>query len=427
MWNEKDSIEKFIRKCTENDLDFRFEDPADYGLEKKYWAKVLKRVGPKYPHREVEPKKITKGEDSPKDNPYLFWLLETVPYYNQLRARYVLQPFQNNTIAIKLPKRPTTPEGMTKEQEGWWLSQAIAAYSQISPWMFIMSETPGLTNKVSGASSVGDLTYSEDYFGLQTKLFIRGVEQFSVYFMKSYQEYYLKKTGKPLVYKKDVEVYESLLAPNPPDPSYDLSNASSIYLSFGAAMLNLVSLIWNSEEMWKMVITKEEDIHKYEPGQTVLLINELLGYEYPFHFDFVILEDKEADFVSRKVAYSHNKKKKIEDNPVWKPNEDLIDWLWTWKYDGDEYKGWSPTGYKEVKVEEEYLNSTESFIQAVHNIADYEVQMEPEFHRDVYYPSPRFPLQQLWQVCPYPPTSSEAAPIALNRYNIDDSKYPFTC
>jgi len=166
-----------------------------------------------------------------------------------------------------------------------------------------------------------------------------------------------------------VELIPTILDPKVPRPSYDLSDDASLYISFGAVMANLVSLLWTNEDMQKLFITKDLDSHK--PGQTIKLLKDILEYDYPFHLDLLLFEDEDA-------IYSEDESGRGN---------------WSWQYD------------------EQTCNAFE----------------EGLLNPDTRYDNPQLPLQGMELVVPVPPKVEAMEPVALNRYNIDDSAFPFTC
>ena len=368
IWTDSDGIEQFISQCNKENLDFRTVDPSSFNGESfkdKYWVKMLLQLGPKNPEQTVEIKKI---DDEGDYNTYLFWYEEIAPYYNELSGQYMLQPYLNNRITLKLPKKPVVPAG---ENESHFLTRAIASFIHESPWMFNekLESQQSLTYKDSKASSLGDLSLVEDFFGYECALFIKAYGRYCVYFSAAYQEFYQQKYNKPLDCRSPVELIPTILDPKVPRPSYDLSDDASLYISFGAVMANLVSLLWTNEDMQKLFITKDLDSHK--PGQTIKLLKDILEYDYPFHLDLLLFEDEDA-------IYSEDESGRGN---------------WSWQYD------------------EQTCNAFE----------------EGLLNPDTRYDNPQLPLQGMELVVPVPPKVEAMEPVALNRYNIDDSAFPFTC
>ncbi|PKG39284.1 hypothetical protein [Psychromonas sp. Urea-02u-13] len=355
IWSESESIEQFLVTCNSEELDFRFQDPSDYSeFKDKYWVTFMKELGPK------NPLKVAC-----KDNPYLFWYEGVVPFFNTTNGEYLVQPYINNSIVLKLPKAP--------EVGGYELANALSSYSAISSWLFT-DEDPQKQKefeyKNSGANTLGDLHFTEELFNTDPELFIKNVGRYSVYFSPAYAIFYEKEYGKPLLYDNPTELIANSLAPIQPKPSYDLNNDTGTYLSFGAAMQKLVALMWTDNDVWKLIITKDKDAHK--PGQTIKLIEQLLGYNYPFYLDLVLEED---------------------ENIVYDQAQDK----WVWLYD------------------EETCNSL------VHK------QGERGLKAGKKYNNPQLPLQELILAIPAPPKQASLSPVALMSYNTDNSGYPFSC
>lgn len=358
IWSESESIEQFIVTCNSDDLDFRFQDPSDYQeFQDKYWVTFMKELGPKDPL-------LVASEE----NPYLFWYEGVVPFFNSTNGEYLVQPYINNSIVLKLPKRP--PES---EVDGYELANALSSYSAISSWLFT-DEDPEKQKefkyKNSGANTLGDLHFTEEIFNTEPELFIKNVGRYSVYFSPAYAEFYEKQYGKPLLYDNPTELIANSLAPIQPKPSYDLNNDSGTYLSFGAAMQKLVALMWTDNDVWQLIITKDKAAHK--PGQTIKLIEQLLGYNYPFYLDLVLEEDEN-------ISYEKTRDK----------------WVWT---------------YNEETCGSLVHKTTERGLIA-----------------GKQYNNPQLPLQELVLVIPAPPKQASLAPVALMSYDTDNSGYPFSC
>lgn len=368
VWTESDEIELFISQCNKEGLDFRTVSPVSFNdgyYKDMYWVKMLIQLGPKKPAEAMEVKRI---DDSGEFNRYLFWYEQIAPYYNEISGQYMLQPYLNNTITLRLPKKPLASDNTS---DGYFQTRAIASFIHNSPWMFNEKQDcqAPLTYKATGASTLGDLSMVEDFFDYDCALFIQAYARYCVYFSKAYQEFYERKYNKKLDHSSPVELIPTLLDPKVPKPSYDLSDDASLYISFGAVMANLISLLWTNDDLRKMFITS--DINSHKPGQTIKLLKDLMEYDYPFHLDLILLEDDHAIY-TEEVNGKGN---------------------WHWQYD---------------------QTTCDAFVGDT---------LRP----DTIYNYPQLPLQGMDLVVPVPPTIEAIAPVALNRYNVDDSAFPFTC
>jgi ribosomally synthesized peptide (two-chain TOMM family) len=81
--------------------------------------------------------------------------------------------------------------------------------------------------------------------------------------------------------------------------SFNLGDNVEDFISFSAAIFNAVALAWDNELMWNDLIA-----YHGGPGQprkrTITLLNEWLGYSYPWDLDLFIQEDKKARYDSSK-------------------------------------------------------------------------------------------------------------------------------
>lgn len=80
---------------------------------------------------------------------------------------------------------------------------------------------------------------------------------------------------------------------------YNMGDNVDDFISFAAAMFNALALAWDNELMWN-------DLTGYNGGpdqprkRTITLLNEWLGYNYPWDLDLFIQEDKKARYDASK-------------------------------------------------------------------------------------------------------------------------------
>ncbi|PHS05747.1 MAG: hypothetical protein COA88_11815 [Kordia sp.] len=382
VWSETEEIENFIKnaKCDpaftgeKEGQDYKYINPVkwlnDQGKDSNnsYWTKMVVKLGPKDPT-----KKVIHSLDDDLDNPYYFWYEGVSPFFNISNGNYMLQPYLNNRIVIKVPSRPRFRSNASINS-----SIAIAAYFAASPSLFgKRNETQ--ENKIysgSGGSTVGHLDLMEETFGINSNLFIKLEERYTSKFTFNKFKQSLSNVLTPLGPEKNKQ------------PSFDLADSPALYNSFAAALQSLVALMWSSDEIYEAIITKPEDLKKeFNGGSTIQLMNELLGYEYPFSLDLIIMEDKDVAFHLDPV---------VDVVGLDKPEKNC----WLWKYD-------------EKVCEELEANSSEADGCAI--------------KLDKYYLHPQIPLQTLQLVIPMKPRDNSIAPVALTRYNVDSSGYPFSC
>ncbi|GAA3934184.1 hypothetical protein [Litoribacillus peritrichatus] len=365
IWSESDEITKFIEEAGEdyksiNPTEWVCPESGEKPYQESFWARLTVKLGP-----------VKVFDKLSNENPYRFWYKGVAPIFNSSNGGYMVQPFVNNRIIIKLPKKP---ENLSPTE----LTKAIAAYFVSSPGLFGDSHISqhDLNFKNSGASVLGDLNILQEQFQLNSGLFIKMVTRFT-------SEYNFDPVEQTIdsVIVPQVDVHST----------YDLSDSPSVYNSFGAAMQNLLALMWSSEEIRKAVITKPEDIEKHPPGQTVRIIKELIGYEYPFLLDLIIEEDNDTAFFDKVNLVDR-------DSGVVSVKEaqgglELRN-RWVWRYD------------------QETIDQLDS---------------KGNLSPSDYYIFPKIPLQTLEMVVPIQPQLKDNSPVALSRYNVDSAGFPFSC
>ncbi|WP_028862615.1 hypothetical protein [Psychromonas aquimarina] len=376
IWSESESIENFIITCNEKKIDFRWQDPLDETVfdikfKDKAWVKFLKAYGPK-----------KAGEPVKEGNPYLFWYEGIPPFYNPSNSSMILQPYINNRIIIKVPKKQNVKyfeNGQIVESEECLtgFQQAIALTNIVAddPALFSAKQqsNQNLTYK-SGAETMYTLDLSEKEYNINTGLFVADSGRYSVYFSPAYKEYRKLFDLPPIVPHDPTQLIPEILAPEQPEKSFNLDNNSSgLYFSLSAGLRNLLTTMWTNDSIWDLAITTKERLEQHKPGQTVKLINDLLDTTYPLHFDLVIMEDEHAHYVLDK---------------------DTGKGSWIWIY-------------------------SEDFVSKFKEGSDIKA--------GVAYPTSKLPLQMIEYTIPTPPQNESMAPIALMNYDVDDYGMPFTC
>jgi hypothetical protein len=375
IWSESESIEKFIMVCNEKKIDFRWQNPLDetlFALEfkEKGWVKYLIAFGPRI------------AEAVKEGNPYLFWYEGIPPFYNPSNSSMMLQPFINNRIIIKVPKKQRVKyienNKIVESKEyltGFQQAIALTIFAAEDPAVFTSKQeiNQNLTYK-SGAETMCTLDLSEKEYNIKTGLFVADSGRYSVYFSPAYKEY-RKLFDLPAIVPRDpTQLIPEILAPEQPKKSFNLDNNSSgLYFSISAGIRNLLTTMWTEDSIWNLVITSKEFFDQHKPGQTVKLINELLDTTYPLHFDLVFMEDEHAHYVLDKKTGKGS---------------------WKWMYDNE-------------------------FVSKFQEGSDIEA--------GVPYPTSKLPLQIIEYTIPSPPQNEGMAPIALMNYDVDDYGMPFTC
>ncbi|MGF1737879.1 hypothetical protein [Photobacterium satsumensis] len=398
IWSESANIESFIEMCnthtlnsagkliklTDTDdksecIDFRYQNPLDTEIfgskfEGQYWVDYMIAAGPKDPTKVVS-----------KKNHYMFWQEGIAPYYNPASSSAMVQPYINNRLIIKVPKKQTlntiSGQRINKGKEslsGFEQTIALSVAAGNYPSFFTTcSEGDKSVTYESGAQSMGDLALSENKFNIETDLFIAHTGLYSLYFSKAYAKFRHNVGLPPLDRHEPTQLIPELLAPGQPQRSYNLNNdADGLYFGLSAGVRNLVTMMWAENNLWDLLITKPEQLDQHKPGQTVKLVNELLDTTYPLHFDLILMEDEHA-------VYAFDEDDRTEGRWYWVYEQEL-----TSSFDGESQK-----------------------------------DVEP----NVPYLRPKLPLQIVQYSIPHPPENEGMAPIALMNYDVDDEGFPFTC
>lgn len=376
IWSESQNIEDFINECNGKKIDFRWQDPLNETLfalkfKDKNWVKYLKAFGPRI------------AEEAAKEgNPYLFWYEGIPPFYNPSTSSMMLQPFINNRIIIKVPKKQRVKyienDLIVESKEylsGFQQAIALTSFAADDPAVFSAKQKSNhnLTYK-SGAETMYTLDLSEKEYNINTGLFVADSGRYSVYFSSAYKEYRKLFDLPPIVPRDPTQLIAEMLAPEQPKKSFNLDNDSSgLYFSISAGIRNLLTTMWTEDSIWDLVITSKEFFNQHKPGQTVKLINELLDTTYPLHFDLVLMEDEHAHYILDKNTGKGS---------------------WKWIY-------------------------TPEFVSQFQDGSDIKA--------GVPYSISKLPLQIIEYTIPTPPQNEGMAPIALMNYDVDDYGMPFTC
>jgi hypothetical protein len=371
IWGEGAQIEEFIKEYGQGGR-YKYTNPKKLYPD-AFWSKLVVEIGPKNPLQEAS-----------ASNPYHFWAEGVAPFFNAANGQYMVQPFANNRIYVSVPKKLTEIDGQPVSPSK--MTKAIAAYFVSSPGMFgerdVHHQKDLSYNNDSGGKIQGDLDAMEAAFGIDSGFFIKMITRYI-----SPSSFHFNPMQQSLTHA---------LAPKTKAiPSFDLSDNSSLYHSFGAAMQNLLALMWSNDSVRKSVITNPENMDKdggYVAGGTIQLLKELVNYDYPFLMDLVIVEDTEVEFHKEVWESKSNMGEVKLTNPHSDNYKKMLNrWVWT---------------YKQERID---------------------TVMNSGIEVGKYYLRPKFPLQTLELMVPMQPDMKENSAVALTRYNVDSSGYPFSC
>jgi hypothetical protein len=373
IWAERKQIDTFIEEYSKRGSDenaYQWTNPLTL-FPDAYWAQLVVETGPRNREKKVS-----------KDNPYYFWAEGVAPFFDFNNGRYMVQPYANNRIYVSVPKKL---QGQADSPE--LAAKAIASYFVSAPGLFSTLHPEAQKNltykEASGAKTMGDLDAVEAMFGIESGLFIAMTTRYI--------------SAKHFNFNSLRESITHLLAAGAEvETSFNLSDNASLYHAFGAAMQNLIALMWTSEPVRLSVITDPADLARplgHVPGSTIQLFKELVGYDYPFFMDLILLEDTEASFHAEVWARNGSTNGEVKiTNPGSSDYKKLLNrWVWT---------------YSKARID----SVIDSGIEA-----------------GKFYLNPKFPLQTLELMVPMQPDIKENSAVALTRYNVDSSGYPFSC
>lgn len=217
------------------------------------------------------------------------------PFYNALQGVYMVTPLSFDKFVLYIPKEPK--RGST--------SLAAACFYNNSPWLLKYNTD---NNLPKSPIMPPILPYSEK--------------------------------------DKNINDEGVFIAQN----SYDLGDSEKDFTDFGGAIFAALALIWENKK-FKELFVSDADAEEYPPfQQSVTLLKDWLGYDYPWDVDLVVREDPLAEFVYWET-YKNNKGQVYivaldgeNGNELASDGEktsamELIasEWNWAWIKDGELY------------------------------------------------------------------------------------------
>jgi len=164
------------------------------------------------------------------------------PFYNALQGVYMVTPLSFDKFVLYVPTKPTRGSA----------TEAAACYYNLAPWF---------------------LNY-KDKHPLPKSPIMPPVLPYD--------------TGCTDAYDNDVLI---------PQTSYDLGDSEKDFTDFGGAIFSALALIWENDKFRDLFVT-DSDAAEYPPvQQSVSLLKDWLGYDYPWDVDLVVREDPLAEFV----------------------------------------------------------------------------------------------------------------------------------
>jgi ribosomally synthesized peptide (two-chain TOMM family) len=178
------------------------------------------------------------------------------PRVNPATGTVMTMPYWGESITVSIPKKPA---GDAKVQ-----MDALAAYYHENPWFL----QPGRPNDADRASP-RDVP--------------RGIHNPSA----PYQ-------GK----------WTSVNADPDRNTRFDLGVNFEDFISFAAAIFNAVALSWDNE-VFLGQLTAYKGEAETDRKKTITLLNEWLGYKYPWQLDLVVRTDEKATYNPAKRAWEN--------------------------------------------------------------------------------------------------------------------------
>jgi ribosomally synthesized peptide (two-chain TOMM family) len=169
---------------------------------------------------------------------------ERGPRVNAAGGAVMTLPYWGESITVYLPKKPA---GDAREQ-----MDALALYYHENPWFL---QNKGESDLLGGTAPESVLTLPPVYEGKWT----------------------------------------SVNADLDRNTRFDLGSSFDDFISFAAAMFNAVALAW-SNELFLADLTDYKGEREELRKQTITLLNEWLGYKYPWQLDLIVQTDPTATY-----------------------------------------------------------------------------------------------------------------------------------
>ena len=111
-----------------------------------------------------------------------------------------------------------------------------------------------------------------------------------------------ERQEKPQKYEKKIvdpprRFDEKWVAVNVNNDPYNLGDNIEDFISLAAAIFNAVALAWTNETLSTELTVYTGDAKEESRARTIGILNEWLGYNYPWRLDLIVQEEKTAKYV----------------------------------------------------------------------------------------------------------------------------------
>ena len=209
------------------------------------------------------------------------------PRLNPAKGRVMTLPYWGEAITIYIPRKPSGSPATQLD--------ALAAYYQENPWFL-------RTKEVAQDSSQGIPPQAAAM--VSAAVFLETDER-----QEKPQKYEKKIVDPPRRFD------EKWVAVNVDNDRYDLGDNIEDFISLAAAIFNAVALAWTNETLWTELTVYTGDAKEESRARTIGILNEWLGYNYPWQLDLIIQEDKTAKYVPYTQSQDVNRGKWINTTP----------------------------------------------------------------------------------------------------------------
>ena len=192
---------------------------------------------------------------------------QTGPRLNPASGRVMTLPYWGESLTIYIPHKPKYDDSVPYEVQVQNQLDALAAYYNQNTWL--LQNKPenekALNTKGATAPSQTDAT-----------------------------------DPNPLGHPDPPKIFERKWSLVSKKDRYDLGDDVNDFISFAAAIFNAVALAWQDQLMWNELTAYKGGLETESRARTISILNEWLGYNYPWELDLVIKADDTATYVPYK-------------------------------------------------------------------------------------------------------------------------------
>ena len=217
---------------------------------------------------------------------------ERGPRVNIANGTVMTRPYCGESITVYIPDPPERKPEMSDAEYLKLEMEALAAYYDQYLYFFLRPKRNGA--KKPPSLSKGDTAADSPD---ATEGYLHKVAWLTVEAFRS-QRSQLTANGMP-------SEWSSVNTLPSQNSRFSLGTSPDDFLSFAAAMFNAVALAWHDEK-FKELLTRDPDKlgpngEPWKPGQTIRLLEQWLGYKYPWELELIVLSDAEELEADAKV------------------------------------------------------------------------------------------------------------------------------